>query len=298
MSRRRTSEDLIAAQALLRECALNVARAEVNLKQEMGGYPSSTPGSGSPGGGKGGTPTVRIHDESDPVVTHHVEFIEHDDGTVERRPFSLTTTEAAVPVTSVERQVLFADVDRAAGDLRRVRVDVSLVAATVGDLCREAGTRLDYGPRGGERLATSLVRAFGGLSELLRLWAPFERHDLPAGRIAELRKLIGRVYDIVNRWSYTPGRPKVTKEQAELLAVDLTEQWCTSHLRAGDKRPRDRGELCQWCRKFRDVEGFVPPLELVRLHVENGRVYDHQVKPFRQAHRDRMRNMTKGKGKR
>lgn len=293
MSSRRTIEELTAVQSMLRQCALKVARAEANLRQEMAGFPSTTPGNGSPGGGKGGGPTVRIHDAADPVTTHHTEFVEHPDGTVERRPFSITSTDAAVPVTSVERQVLFAPPDNAAADLRQLHATVMAFADRVATVADLEGLPVDYHRRPGDRLTTMLVRAFGAVTELLQL-------DPPTTHLVGCRSTVNRIYNIVHRWSYTPDRPAVHKDVAELLAVDLTEQWCTSHLRLGVKRQRYRGELCQWC--VRTV-GLVPtwqapPLELVRIHVEQGKVYKHQFEKFERAERDRQRNLNKRSGQR
>jgi hypothetical protein len=291
MTRRRSiTEELIAVQSMLKECALKVARAETNLRQESGGFSATTPGNGSPGGGKGGGPTVRIADPSDPVTTHHVEFVDLPDGTVERRPFSLTTTDAVVPVTSVEQQAIFAGRDDAAADLRRLLLDVLAVADALDLAARLAELPLDYRRSALERPTVTVLRSYGCATELINFGA------LPpevAAALASVHRTTERLFRIVQRWAYIAGRATVAKDVAEILAEDLTERWCRSHLRLGVKRPRYRGELCQWCTRTAALVATweVPPLELVRLHVDHGKVYAHQFEEFARAERDRQRNL-------
>lgn len=261
----RAVERLIEYEAMLHESVHRVGRAVRNMRQEMGGFASSTPGSGSPGGGKGGRPTVSIPDPEDPVDPDGVD----------------------VPVTSVESQALFGR-DDAAVDLARLHrraCEVADGAAAI--LVVDFG--LDPGPDWPDRERVGADRMVVlGYARVLRLHE--HRNQLVARRLHDhLERPVADVFHLCQSWGYDISRPVVTKDRADLLAIDLTEMWCTSHLRVGDKRPRDRGELCQWCRKFEYAEGFVPPRELVRLHVEQRRVYDHQVVPFRQAHRDRQK---------
>ena len=100
-----------AFRRIRRRVELATANPSRLVSSRPDGFPSKVPGNGSPGSGKGGRPTLRIEDKTDPVVTHHTEFIEHpvtDDAgelvsvVVERRPFSMETEVALVPVSSVE----------------------------------------------------------------------------------------------------------------------------------------------------------------------------------------------------
>lgn len=261
----RVTEQLIEYEAMLHESVRRVGRVVRNMRQEMGGFASCTPGSGSPGGGKGGRPVVSIADPRDPVDPDGVD----------------------VPVTSVESQALFGR-DDAAEDLLRLHraaggVADGAAALLVVDLGEDPGPEWsDVSRVGADRLLVL------GYARVLRLRDG--QFNLVSRRVHDhLERPVAEVFHLCQSWGYDTKTPTVRKDRAELLAVDLTEMWCTSHLRVGEKRPRDRGELCQWCRKFEYTEGFVPPRELVRLHVEQRRVYDHQVAPFRQAHRDRQK---------
>ena len=272
MTDRRIVRDLVEVDTLLHHAVQRCGRALRNLDQERGGYASSTPGAGSPGAGKGSRAEVTIADGADPVDPDGV----------------------AVPVTSVESQALgFAGVDEAAVDLERLIAASVRLCYHLRQACEISG--VDPGPdvevdRADPR--STQRRLVLGVARARRLG-----HD--AGKMTGRRQAHAELinarrdaevaWHVTQTWGYEPGRPVVPKAVAELLAVDLTEQWCTSHLRVGAKRERDRGELCQWCRKFEAVEGFLPPVALVELHVDHGRVYDHQIAPHRQAHRDRQR---------
>lgn len=254
---------LIEFESLLHDATQRVGRAVRNLEQESGGYSSTTPGNGSPGGGKGGRAMATIDGEDIPCTA------------VERQALGLGGRDIAA-----ERLAELGRRSRAAADgLGRVMstVGLPLLAPT------DAVTRTDR----------MVVLAYSRAVRLRRL---ADKHDgatwdrLLGPAVDDTAPAVLAVFHLCQTWGYDPKRPAVRKDAAEVLAVDLTERWCTSHLRVGAKRERDRGELCQWCRKFRDAEGFVPPRELVQIHVDAGRVYEHQVAPFRQAHRDRARN--------
>lgn len=266
MSRPTVNEKLIEFESMLHASVQRVGRAIRNLEQEMGGFSPRTPASGTPGGGKGGGPTVFIKDPRDA----------DDEG-------------EHVPTTSVEMQALFGSRDHAGAKLAELRLAAVDVVHGLGRACTSAG--VDPGPNFDSVVTTwRIVLLAYARARRLQTFGPGDRPEVWSA-LDDIDRNVDRVYKLCQAWGYEPGEPVVSKDRAELLAVDLTDQWCTSHLRVGDKRNRDRGELCQWCRKFRDVEGFVPPVELVRIHVDDRRVYDHQIAPFRQAHRDRMRNL-------
>lgn len=263
MKTTRATVQLIEFESLLHDAKNRVGRAVKNMRQESGGFSSTTPGNGSPGGGKGGRSMATIDGED-------------------------------VPCTSVERMALgLAGRDEAAARL----VELDRNARTAADEFGRAMTLLGVPIGGPTDLVHSadrmVVLAYGRVVILRRL---ADRHDgvewdtLVGPPVKAAEPAVLGVFHLCQTWGYDARRPVVRKAAADVLAVDLTERWCTSHLRVGAKRERDRGELCQWCRKFEYAEGFIPPRELVQIHVDHGRVYDHQVVPFRQAHRDRQRN--------
>ncbi|NND75981.1 MAG: hypothetical protein HKN44_13345 [Ilumatobacter sp.] len=276
MSVSRFEVRLIELESMLHASVQRVGRAVRNMRQEMGGYSSKTPGSGDPGGGKGGRPTVFLDDPGD-----------------DRDRDAL-----AVPVSSVEVQALgLAGRDDAAVALAELeRQAVKSVTAT-GDLCD--AMHVDPGPNWGTDARPGadrqVVLAYARLRRILdpEVTTIADLADI-RHRLDAVENPVDRVFHLCQNWGYDPKRPAVPRQRRELMAVDLTEMWCVSHLRVGERRDRDRGELCQWCRKFEAAEGFVPPVELVQLHVDHRKVYDHQIKPFRQAHRDRTRNRTRG----
>lgn len=269
----RAVEQVIEYEAMLHESVQRVGRAVRNMRQEMGGFSSCTPGSGSPGGGKGGRPTVSIDDPNDDVDPAGVD----------------------VPVTSVESQALFGR-DDAAEDLRRLHraaVDVADGAAAllVVDLGQDPGPEWSDPSRAGADRMVVL-----GYARVIRL-----REHMHGGASSRrlndhLERPVADVFHLCQMWGYDTRTPAVRKDRAELLAVDLTEQWCTSHLRVGDKRQRSRGELCDWCYRHGPLlvaTWDAPPRDLVRLHVENRKVYAHQFEPFIQAERDRQKRLAK-----
>lgn len=281
----KVEQQLIEYEAMLHESVHRVGRAVRNMRQEMGGFSSTTPGNGSPGGGKGGRPGRSIDDPND----HHVRVPQDPAVRAEwassRRPLP---TAIEVPVTSVESQVLFGR-DDAADDLDRLHRSASRLVSGLASMLRSVDR--DPGPDFADRAVVGadrlLVLAY---ARLRRLLDPAPPADLRAGVArAELERPMSTVFALCQTWGYDTHRPVVTKDRAELLAVDLTGLWCRSHLRVGERRERSRGELCKWCRDFEALEGFMPPVDLVRIHVEFGKVRDDQRRPYRQAHRDRQR---------
>lgn len=286
---RSTVRLLTNVESMLHHSVQRVGRAVRNLHQEIGGYPSSTPGSGSPGGGKGGGPTVHIEDPDDPVTTHHV-----DD---ERRPFSITTIDAHVPITGPELAALgFAGQDEALADLDRLQRAARLAAYDLGFAAWHAGLAplADLNLIAADRLVV-LAYSYARLLQSVDVRRHWTDEVLAPIRWAEPE--VERVHSLTQRWGYEPSAPRpLPKDRRELLAIDLTERWCTSHLRIGVKRERGTGELCWWCHRHGPAmvaTWVAPPVELVELHVDNGKVYAHELEPFIKAERDRQRNLTK-----
>lgn len=257
---------LIEFESLLHDANQRAGRAVRNMRQESGGFSSTTPGNGSPGGGKGGRAMASIDGED-------------------------------VPCTAVERQALgLAGRDVAAERLAELDRKARAAADGLGRVMHTIGLPMLVPTDAVSQPDRMVVLAY---SRAVRLRRVADKHDGPTfarligSAVDDASPAVVAVFHLCQTWGYDPKRPVVRKDAAEVLAVDLTERWCTSHLRVGARRERERGELCQWCRKFEYAEGFVPPRELVQIHVDEGRVYEHQVAPFRQAHRDRQRNKAK-----
>lgn len=74
-----------------------------------------------------------------------------------------------------------------------------------------------------------------------------------------------RLADIVDHWN--PHQPTT---RSPGLAQDDTQQWCRSHLRIGNRTPRDsrypKHGLCRWCGDFQAEQGFLPTLDILDAH--------------------------------
>lgn len=287
-------EQLIEFESMLHASVQRVGRAVRNLHQEQGGYSSTTPGNGSPGAGKGGGPTVAI---------------DRPDGEAGRLPQDASVRAEweqrrrqpdevdHVPITSPESQALgFAGRDRASEALAELERQAHLAAlGAMAALERIGGT---CPGRHGQRIGPDrlVVLAYVRVLAVQKLHPSDELLDR-TGALGDLVDSVPRVFDLVQRWGYDPSEPNGPRSRSELLAVDLTERLCTSHLRIGVRRERVRGELCDWCYRHGPLlvaTWVAPPVEVVRLHVENGRVKASEIEPFIQAERDRQRNLSKG----
>jgi hypothetical protein len=290
-------EQLIEFESMLHASVQRVGRAVKNLRQEMGGFSSTTPGNGSPGGGKGGGPTVAIERPSwelgrlpqDPEVL--ADWLQRRDRADEPKVDQ-------VPITRPESIALgFTGPDRAADALAELEQQANFAALGAMTAVERMGRTCPgrHGqPIGADRL---VVLAYGRLRGVVRL-NPTNDQLAHTEALAGLVDPVPRVFDLVQRWGYTAAEPAVAKTRVGLLAVDLTEMWCTSHLRVGVKRDRSRGELCDWCYRHGPLlvaTWAAPPVEVVRLHVEHGKVYAHQFEPHIRAERDRQRTRAKAR---
>lgn len=303
---------LIEFESMLHASVQRVGRTVRNLRQEMGGFGSKTPGSGEPGGGKGGRRTVYIKDPTDPVTHRQLEpDVVAGEGKAREvvRPGREVVESVvedgsfAVPVTPVEVLALrMVGTDQAAITIAEASEVASAMVNGLGAACDLAG--VDPGPATDDDFRRLVVLGYARVRRLQRApmfgppcpWRPVPDSDELWEALRSADPHVARVFSICQRWGYTPGVPSVPKARAELLAVDLTERWCTSHLRAGDRRARFRGELCEWCYRHGPLlvaTWAAPPLELVRLHIDNGKVHAHEVEPFLKAERDRQRNRVK-----
>jgi hypothetical protein len=261
---------VIELETWLHDVLGKVQRAEVNLSQAVREFPACTPGNGSPGGGKGASSAV-------------IRFYDADDVEVD-----------VVPVTGVEAMA-FAGADSASVDLERLRAGARDAATVLAGLMVDVfGVRPVMPPVSAP--AVSWVRHARNSATLVKMRA--EAGVFPSSRrVSEAHRVVGRLHRVCDAWSFVPARPKVDRDKRQLLAVDLTEARCTSHLRIGVRVDRFRGELCEWC--YRNGPLLVaswtaPPVELVQLKEDqNGKVYAHQIEPFLRAERDRVKQKRK-----
>lgn len=235
---------------------LAIRRLEVDVTP---GFPDRTPGNGATGGGKGARVTAPGDDD----------------------------TQGPDASTIVERLALRRDV--VDGDLATLRTLPNVVSAAVDGVLMSAVVHARSSrsrPAATARPDRHVAWSLGMLERILA------RDHLVAGvRLHAVQYCHGKtreLHDIAVRWGYVPGKPKETAPR-DLLAVDLTEEWCTSCLRCGVRWPRWRGELCQWCARFFYTEGFVPPIEIVEVRAAGDKVTEAMVAPHRQRHRDRQR---------
>jgi len=259
-------------------------KAEWRLTHELSpGFSSRTPGNGGPGGGKGATVTV---------LGRRRRLVELGDGNRVLQ-YGDDSTEAGTAYTAPERAAL--------GDQTE---EVTVLEELRGSPLRVLGHTLQW--------ARSI-----GLDVELPIRTPVERltwcHTVVSGVLATPayveRCTLGRCLDVerpvkdlaflVRRWGYDAGEPKGVKREQE-LATDLTERWCRSCLRIGERVARHRGELCKWCYEFNASEQFLPPVELVAVHHTfiNGRrreVTEAQREPYRRAHREKQKKGVRGR---
>lgn len=294
---------LIGWESTFHTMTQHAGRAVTNLHQELGGFSATTPGNGSPGGGKGGGRTVEVRVErGEPWRRSQVDPLRLDDderAEWERRQRAAALEVDRVPVSSVEMQALgLAGVDEAAVALDRFSRWAIDVVGELRVLCRvgyvDPGPELPatMGPHRQIVLGYARVRRLRRADDITPL--PVEMFDA----MRDLDTTIDRLYHLVRRWGYTPTRPAPPR-RSDLLAVDLTERLCTSHLRAGERLNRVRGELCDWCYRHGPLlvaTWTAPPIELVRLKIEKGKVYAHDVEPFLRAEREAQAKRAKWKG--
>jgi len=260
----RLPRELVEIEALLDESSKRVGRAVKNMKElAVSGLPTSTPGNGSPGGGKGGGGRT------------------------------ITVAGEKVPVTATEGMVLEPELDhaqRALVELGEVVREAAIAASTV--IEDFTGSR-PVSPDMASGLMRLAVYSFGCAAVLVHLDVPQDWR--PAGGWSQWRKPVERIWQLTSSWGFVPAEPKAGT-QRELLATDLTGQWCRSCLRVGVRDPRDRtSEFCRWCRKFEQLEGFVPPIELVQARADSLRISEQMVEPYRQAHRERLKRSERAK---
>ncbi len=256
----RVPVELVEIQKMLHDVVQLAGRATVRVLELRGqGWSGSTPGNGSPGGGKGASSrTIRV-----PA----------GDGVIDR-----------VPVSSVEAAVLDGGVDEAA------RGFVQLCELSV---------------RAGQRGSLVVLDAFGQFPiepsldpvvplrwsvhsfRCARLLVEAEWSGRPAGGWRRWVDDVTSLWNVTQRWAPDPTRPKTAVDRSA-LAVDLTEMWCRSCLRVGERSPRHRGELCRWCYQFQAGEGFLVPVDIVEAHAAGRKVTEQMIAPHRQAHRDRI----------
>lgn len=264
----RLPHELVEIEALLDESSKRVGRAVRNMKElAVSGLPTSTPGNGSPGGGKGGSSrTIAVEDA-----------VEH---TVDR-----------VPVTSVEAMVMAGESDVAQRALAQLVVEIGDAAHLGSDVVEQFMGQRPIGPEPFAQPLQLVMHTF----RCSRLLVGLDVSDRwsPVGGWDRWHRPVRRVWQLTKSWGFVPTEPGVTV-QRELLASDLTGRWCRSCLRAGVREERDRNsEFCTWCRKFEQLEGFIPPFDLVHARSNDQRITEAMIVPYRQAHRARLKKAGK-----
>lgn len=252
---------LVEIEALLDESVQRVGRAVRNMRElAVSGLPTSTPGNGSPGGGKGGGRSLTIDME-------------------------------IVPVSSVEAAALAGEPDTAARMLVELTSEAGAASSWASNVVEQFTRERPIDPA--FSTSTLVVHAYRCARVLVHLDVP--ESWSPTGGWNTWTRPARRVWQLTQAWGWVPSEP-TPSQQRELLAVDLTGQWCRSCLRAGAREHRDRNnEMCTWCRKFDQAEGFTPPLELVKARADNQRITEAMVLPYRQAHRDRLKRAERSK---
>lgn len=254
---------LVEIEALLDQSVQRVGRSVKNMRElAVDGLPASTPGNGSPGGGKGGGRTLTIDME-------------------------------LVPVSTVEASALAGERDLASMALTELVHNISASAVVAAAVVEQFTGQRPIMPTSFVQPMPLLVHAYRCARLLVGLDVP-ERWS-PAGGWSRWDRPVKRVWQLTQAWGWIPSEPSPSM-QRDLLATDLTGQWCRSCLRAGAREPRDRAaELCTWCRKFEQLEGFVPPLEIVQARADNQRITEAMVVPYRQQHRERLKRTERPK---
>lgn len=280
---------LIEFESMLRESVRRAPTALRNLNQESGGFSSTTPGNGSPGGGKGARSTVAVPvPAGESWRSPQTDRRRLDDDA--RARFDALRFDGSVdhvPITSVERQSLgIGGRDVALGRLDALTSSAHRALGLLGDAYRMLG-----GPS--VRHATPPVDRAIAVTYATVVALRARAADLSAvsDLIVASDRPVGDVFAICERWGYEPKSPAQPKRRDDMLAVDLTETLCTSHLRIGVRRNRDRGELCDWCYRHGPLlvpSWSAPPRKLVQLREDNGKVFAHQVEPFLKAERARL----------
>lgn len=259
----RLSRELVEIEALLDQSAQRVGRAVRNMKElAVSGLPTSTPGNGSPGGGKGGGRSLTIDTER-------------------------------VPVSSVEASALAGEPDEASKRLVELGERAHLAAWSGSVIVENFTFERPVFPSLNSSALHFVVYSFRCARLLVQLDVP-ERWRPPRGW-SSWKKPVERVWQLTQSWGWVPAEPTASA-QRELLATDLTGQWCRSCLRVGAREPRHRNnERCSWCQNFFAVEGFDPPLELAQAHTDSERITEAMVIPYRKAHRERMKRLERGR---
>jgi hypothetical protein len=256
----RQSKHLIEIHTMLHESTQLVGRAVSNMNElGVSGLPSSTPGNGSPGGGKGASSRTM------PVVVAG--------GWVDR-----------VPVTSVEALAIGGARDEATLASDQLARAARFCATDAADVVERVLGQRPVMPAESASPMQLVVQAYRCAVVLVQL----EGEEVSSSTVGRWYKPTRRVWELCSRWGFSPTMERSSADARELLAVDLTEMWCRSCLRVGERAPRDRGDLCRWCRTFHGVEGFLPPVDLVEAHADGRRITEAMIAPHRQAHQARV----------
>lgn len=124
-----------------------------------------------------------------------------------------------------------------------------------------------------------------------------ELHQLSGTQPRKVLRFHGHVdelHALVLSATADPQTPTV--ERAVQLATDLTDMWCRSCLRIGQRAGRsDRyaDGLCRWCGDFTGAQGFLPTLDLLDAYHAGKRITETMVAAARQSLLDKPKKRRK-----
>jgi hypothetical protein len=161
----------------------------------------------------------------------------------------------------------------------------NLISTTVMHCATDATLTIRNVPAGPRETLRRLVFARWILLQLVE-----QNHEPARKPLEQLHRHTAHLHGIVTRWG---GELVTPKKQPDLIPTDLTEMWCTSCLRIGDKNPRHRGDRCRFCYDWERQEGFLAPTEILETR-KRRRLTERDVERCRKDWRER----TKGKKRR
>lgn len=196
-------------------------------------------------------------------------------------------------VTSVvERTALAPAPERA--HLDRVLAAPALLTIRAGDVVEAMGARVERPPlfaTAGQQLAWArwVIR----LAIALHQHGWRIPHDHANPQHDRTNRLLADVSDLDAIVRAALDEPRPSGQRRVELATDLTESWCRSCLRIGQREPRsDRyaGDgLCRWCGDFHAAQGWLPTLDLLDARHAGRRITEAMIAAERPREKKRRR---------
>lgn len=244
------------------------------------GFPGKTPGSGDPGSGRGPMllerstdPDTDIRKSTDPA-----------EGTIVER-LALSPSEQSV----------LDELEQLGAGPQRIAVYTTQLLRSIGIPSSTPKIPPPAGPPMEPLLATA--HCVSGLRWcrdfiLAVVDRPHHVERCLVGRVQNVHRPVVDLHRLTVRWGYDPKKGE-SADDPTLLATDLTEMWCRSCLRAGSRYPRYVGDLCQWCWRFHQEQGFLPPPEIIDARARGQRITEQMVEPHRRRHRERRKSRSR-----